>query len=222
MFPHFPVYTTLPTASFLTPLDRLQYLNHMAYFNNYTSFYPTPSAREEFSAHQFLDQTSAAEGVNYEGSQVTFPDCWNTFQQPEPTVGSSAALPATVGHGEHYYNLFVDWRLTLGSPESLAPATSYMNQTGSYDQLSYSSHYWPEVGQQAQTYHPGFSSQNFSPAIMAAPEPSAVVPTPNSGESLLSLKLRTLEYLPITNSPARLLGGKPERTLYQRVLYGRR
>ena len=81
----------------------------MAYFDDYTRFYPTSSAREEeFSAYQFPDQTSVAGGVNYEGSQVTFPDCWNTFQQPEFTVGSSAALPATVAHGEHYYNLSVD------------------------------------------------------------------------------------------------------------------
>ena len=134
------------------------------------------------------------------------------------TVGLPTGLPATVGHGKYCCNLSIDWCLTLGSPESLIPTASYMNQTGGYRQPEYSGYYWPEVGQQAQSYDSGSLSMDFSSASTAAPESFTAVPAPSSGERLFSLKLRALEYLPITKSPARLPGesqsGLPTSTFY--------
>ena len=190
----------------------------MAYFTDYASFYPTSSAHEEFNGYQFLDQTSATEEANYQGPYSTFTDLWNTFERPGPTVGSPTTLPATVSIVVTFSPTGV---LTPGPPESLAPAISYPDQTDGYGQPPYSSYYWPEVGQQTQSYDSGSLSHDFSSTSMAVPEPFTAVPTPSSGKRLFSLKLRALEYLPIANSPVRLLGGKPERALYRHVLYGK-
>jgi len=195
----------------------------MAYFNDYANYYPISSAREELNTYQLLDQTPATEEANYnEGPYNTSSDYWTMPEQLGSIVGLSTSLPATAGYGEHCYNLFADWCLTLGSPESLAPATSYVNQTDGYGQPLYSSHHWPEVGQQAPSYYSVPLSQDFSSAGTAAPEPFTVVPTFDSGKSVLSPKLRVLEYLPITDSPAQPLGGERERALHQHVLYGKR
>jgi len=93
-----------------------------------------------------------------------------------------------------------------------------MNQTDGYNQSSYSSNHWPDTGLQAQDYHSGSSSQEISSAVTALTEPFTTVPTTSNGKRLFSPKLRTLEYLPITNSPPRLLGGNTERTIYRHVL----
>jgi hypothetical protein len=190
----------------------------MNYPNDYAGFYPASSAREEFNEYQFLGQASATEDANTQWMCNTFADSWGTYEQPGPTARSSTTLPATTGYGKHCCNLFADWCLTLESLESLAPATSYTNQADGYGQPSY---YLPEVGQQAQTYNSGALSQGFSSARMVAPEPFTAVPTLSSGKSLFSPQLRALEYLPITDSPVRLLGGNPERTLYQHVQYSK-
>ena len=68
---------------------------------------------------------------------------------------------------------------------ALSP-TSYVIQPDEYGQQPYPSHYWPEVGQQTQLYHSGFSSQNFSFNNTVVSEPSAVVPTPSSGKCIFS------------------------------------
>jgi hypothetical protein len=190
----------------------------MNYFNGYAGFYPPSSAREEFNEYQFLGQASAAEDANAQWMYNAFADSWGTYEQPGPTAGSSTTLPATTGYGKHCCNLFADGCLTLESLESLVPATSYANQADGYGQPSY---YWPEVGQQAQTYNSGALSQGFSSASIAAPEPFAAVPTLNSGKGLFPLQLRAPEYLPIADSPVRLLGGNPERTLYKHVQYSK-
>ena len=171
--------------SFTLRSSNSHYPNQMAYFDDHASFYSTSSTREEFNTYQFLNQTTATEEANYqfEGhSYGTLTDLWNKFEQPEPTVGSPTALPATAGDGKHCYNLFADWCLTLGSPELLALATSYPDQTDGYGQPPYSSYYWPEVCQQAQSYDSGSLSHGFSSASMAVPEPFAANPTPSSGK----------------------------------------
>ena len=208
------------TAPLLHLLDNSQYPNQMDYFNDYASFYPTSSAREEFNAYQFPNQTSATEGVNYNVPYSTFTNCWGMPEQPGPTVGSSTSLPATDSYGRHCCDSSADWCLTLESPEPLAPSTSYTNQTDSYGQPSYSGNYWPELDQQAQSYHSGSLSQDYSFDGTAVSEPIAD-PTPDNCKRLSSLKLRVLEYLPIANSPAQLLGRKPERVLYQHVPHGK-
>ena len=116
----------------------------MNYFNDYASFYPISSARDEFDAYQFPDQTSATEGVNYNAPYSTFTDPRGIPEQPRTIVGSSTSLPATDSYGTHYCNLSADWCLMLESPGSLAPSTSYTNQTDGYGQSSYTGNYWPE------------------------------------------------------------------------------
>jgi len=166
----------------------------MAYFNDYANYYPISSAREELNTYQLLDQTPATEETNYnEGPYNTSTDYWTMPEQLGSMVGLSTSLPAT----------------------------SYVNQTDGYGQPLYSSHHWPEVGQQAPSYHSVPLSQCFSSAGTAAPEPFAMAPTFDSGKSVFSPKLRVLEYLPITDSPAQPLGGERERALHQHVLYGK-
>jgi len=193
----------------------------MDYFNDYASFYPTSSAREEPNTFQPSDQTSAT-GWTDNQPYNTFTDLWGMPEQSGSVVGEPTNLLATTSYGEHRCNLFADWCLTLESPESLAPATSYVNQADGYSQPSYSSNYWPEVGQEAQSYYSGSLGQEFFFENTAASEPSIVIPAPGSGKSLSSSKLRTLEYLPITNSPVQLLGGKPERSIHKHVPHGKR
>jgi len=84
------------------------------YFNDYASIHPTSSTREEFDGYQPLDQTPAAQEVNYQGPRNTFTDFWGTFEQSGLTDGSTTTLPSTAGHGKHCCNLFIDWCLTLG------------------------------------------------------------------------------------------------------------
>ena len=179
----------------------------MSYFNDYASFYPISSARDEFDAYQFPDQTSATEGDNYGAPYSSFTDPWGMLEQPGSMVGSSTSLPATDSHGTHCCNLSADWCLTLESPELLAPTTSYTNQTGSYGQPSYSGDYWPEIGQQAQPYHSGSLSQDYSFDSTVVPEPSIVDPTPDSCKGLSSLKLRVLETYRLPTVPFNNWGG---------------
>jgi hypothetical protein len=160
----------------------------MNYFNAYAGFYPASSAREEFNEYQFLGQASATEEANFQRTYNAFANSWETYEQPGPTAGSSTTLPATAGYGKHCCNLFADPCLTLESLESLAPATSYTNQADGYGQPSY---YWPEVGQQAQTYNSSALDQGLPSASTAAPEPFAAVPTLSSGKSLFSATVST-------------------------------
>ena len=105
----------------------------------------------------------------------------------------------------------IDRFLTRESPESVAPPTSYITHIGGYDQPSHFENYWPAVDRHAQSYDPDFLSRNVSFANMAS---STAVLTPISGKSLFHFENQDLEYLPITNSAARLLGGKSERVIY--------
>jgi len=174
----------------------------MDHFNDYASFYPISSARDEFDAYQFPDRTSATEGDNYDVPYSSFTDLWGMPEHPESMAGSSTSLPATDSHGTHCRNLSADWCLTLESPEPLAPSTSYTNQTDDHGQPSYSGDYWPEVGQQAQPHRTGSRSQHYSFDGTVVPEPSVMDPTPDSCKSLSFLRLRVLEYLLTANSPA--------------------
>ena len=167
---------------FLTLLNNNP-ISKMAYFNGYSSLYPTSSFREEFNTYQFLDQTSATEEASYEGQYGTFTDGRCAFELPEFTVGSSTSLPATAGHGKNHCNLSVDWCLMLESLEPLAPTTTNID---GYNQPSYSDDYWPEVGRQAPSHYSGSSSQDLSSAGTAVLEPSAAVPTLSSGKCLFS------------------------------------
>ena len=215
----------LPTTPPLPPLDNSQYPPQMDCFNDYPSFYPISSAREEFDVYPFPDQTTVTEETSHQEQYSqeqysTFPGCWEALEQPAPTVGLPTTLPAAAGHGKHFYNFFIDWCLTPESPESLLPVNSWTaNQPDGYSQPSSSSYRWPELGQEAQSYYPGSLTQEYSfPSAMAF-EPPTVDQTLDSGKGLFSLKLRVLEHLPIINRPAQLLGGKPKRTICQHVLY---
>ena len=189
-------------------------------FNDYASLYPTSSAREEPNTYQPLDQRSATGGgADNQRYNYTFADLWNMPEQSGSVVDESTNLLATTSYGKHCCNLFADRCLMPGSPESLAPATSYVNQADGYVQPSYSNKYWPEVDQVAQSYHSGSLNQEFSFDHTVVSEPPTVIPVPSSGKSLFFPKL---EFLLITNSPVQLLGGKSERTLHQHVPHGRR
>jgi hypothetical protein len=242
---HFNDYASLhPTSSAREESNTYQFLGKTLATEDadYESLYPTSSTREESNAYQFLDKTLATEDVDYQfddtsiregfkaynfldqtsatedasnlGLHNTLSDRWGMFEQPGPAV----SLPKA-GHGKHYCNLFVDWCIMPGSPDSLAPATSYMHQIDGFGQPSYSRNHRPGVLQQPQSYHSGPPSHGFSFAGAMVPEPFTVVPTPGNGKSLFSLEPRALGYLPATDSPARPLGGKPERALYRHVPY---
>ena len=197
----------LPTTPPLPPLDNSQYPTQMDFFNDYASFHPISSAREEFDVYPFPDQTTATEEASHQEQFSTFPDCWEALEQPAPTVDLPATLPAAAGHGKHFCNLFIDWCLTPESPESLLPTNSWAtNQQDGYSQPSSSSYRWPEVGQEAQSYYPGSLSQEYSfPSTMAF-EPLTVDQTISSGRGLFSLKLRVLECLPIITDPLNYWG----------------
>jgi len=210
-----------PTTPPFPPLDNSQYPNQMDYFNDHTSFYPISSAREEFDVYRLPDQPTATEEASYQEQSNTFPNYWGAFEQPGPMIDLPTTLPAMAGNGKHCCNLFIDWYLTPESPESLLPTNLWTNQPDDYSQPSSSSYCWPEVRQGAQYYYSGSLSQDYSfPGAMVS-EPPTMDQIINSGKWLFSLKLRALEYLPIINSPAQLLGRKPERTVYQHVLYGK-
>ena len=184
------VYPMLPTAPPFPPLDNFQYPNQMDHFNDYTGSYPISSAREEFDVYRFPDQTTTTGEPGYRENPSTFPDFWETLEQPGPTVSLPTILPATSGHGKHCYNPFVDWCLTLESPESLALATSWADQPDGYDQPSSSGYYWPEVGQEARSYYSGSLSQEYCFPGTAESKPPTVNPTFDSGKILFSLQLR--------------------------------
>jgi len=189
----------------------------MDYFNDYASLYPTSSAREEPNTYQSLDQTSATGVADDQLYKYTLTDLWNMPEQSGSVVDESTNLLDTTSYGKYCCNLFADRYLISGSPESLAPATSYVNQADGYGQPSYLSNYWPEVDQVAQSYYPSSLNQEFSFNNVVLSEPSTVVPAPSSGKSLFFPKP---EFLLISNSSIQLLGGKPERALHQRVPHG--
>jgi len=208
-----------PTTPFLPLPDNSQYPNQMDYFGDYASLYPTSSAREEPKTYQPPDQTLATGGADNQPYNYTFTDLWNMPEQSGSVVDESTNLLATTSHGKYCCNLFADRYLMPGSPESLAPATSYVNQADGYGQPSYSNNYWPEFDQMAQSYHSGSLNQEFSFDNTVVSEPSTVIPAPSSGKSLFFPKL---EFLLIANSPVQLLGGKPERTIHEHVQNGKR
>jgi hypothetical protein len=154
----------------------------MAYYNN-TNFYSTSSAFGEPDAYQFLSQTSAAEEVN-DQAYGTFANGWGMAGQPGPVVGSPTNLRDVANYGKYHCRLFVDQRLRRESLDSVASSASYATWVDGYGQPSYSGHYWPAAGQQAQSYHSGFSSRDDSFASTVASETSTVVPIPSSGKYL--------------------------------------
>ena len=189
----------------------------MDYFNDYASLYPTSSAREESNTYQSLDQTSATGGADNQLYNYAFTDLWDMPEQSGSVVDESTNLLDTTSYGKHRYSLLADRYLMPGSPESLAPATSYANQADGYGQPSYLSNYWPEVDQVAQSYHSGPLNQEFFDNTVVS-EPSTVIPAPSSGKSLFFPKI---EFLLIANSPVQLLGGKSERTIHKHVPHGK-
>ncbi|KAF9646474.1 hypothetical protein BDM02DRAFT_3018631 [Thelephora ganbajun] len=163
----------------------------MAYFDNdiddnanFFSF----STFGEFNEYPFLGQTLATEGAN------GLP--YHTPADRSNMVGSSTSFWATA-NGKCRRDLFVGWRLTCESPESVAEATSYVPQIDGYGQPSYSDYQWPAVGHQAESYHTGFLSRGTSFAETVASEASTVAQTPSSCKSLFcfeTLGIRTLTY----------------------------
>jgi len=190
----------------------------MDYFGDYASLYPTSSAREESNTCQPPDQTLATGGADDQLYNYTFTDLRNMPEQSGSVVDELTNLLAATSCGKHCYNLFADRYFTPGSPESLAPAASYVNQADGYGQPSYSNSYWPDVDQVAQSYHFDSLNQEFSFNNTVVSEPPTVIPAPSSGKSFFFLKL---ESLLITNSPIQLLGGKPGRSLHQHVPHGK-
>jgi len=154
-------------------------------YNNASFYYPTSSAPalEDFDAHPFLRQTSAAEEVNFPVHK-TLDDRWGMARRPEPMVGSPTSLRTTTNYSNPHYNFLVDRCPTREPPESAA--TSYATQTGGYSQPSYSGHYWPEVDQQTQSYPSGFLSWDRPFASTTALEASTMGPVPSNSEYLSS------------------------------------
>jgi len=157
----------------------------MAYFNNdynnadfYYPALPAP-APEEFDAYQFPRQEPAAEEVNFP-AHPTLDDHWGMTRRPGSMVGEPT------NYGNHQHNYPADWRLTREPPESVAPATSYATQAGGYCQPSYSGQYWPEIGQQTQSYPSGSLHRNVDFTSMVNLEASTMGPAPSNGEYLLS------------------------------------
>ena len=208
-----------PTTPFLPLPDNSQYPNQMDYFNDYASLYPTSSAREEPNTYQPPDQTSANGGAGDRPFNYTFADLWSTPEQSGSMVGESTNLLVTTSYGKHCCNLFADRYLMPESPESPAPATSFVKKADGYAQPSYSNNYWPEAGQMAQSYHSGSLNQEFSFGNTVVSEPSTMIPAPSSGKSLFFPKI---EFLLINNSSVQLLGGKPGRTIHKHVPNGKR
>ena len=155
--------------------------------SNNANFLPTSSvAREEADGYPFLGQTSATEWSN----NYTFTNGWSMGDQPGPMANSSTSLRATTGHGEHDYNLFIDWCLTLKSPDSLP---SFI-QNDDYAQPPYSEDYWPAIGQQAQSHHSNYLSWDAPFVGTVAPEVSTAVPTPSSSKYIFHLKHQGIDH----------------------------
>ena len=156
----------------------------MAYFNNdynnadvYYPALPAP-APEEFDAYHLPRQEPAAEEINFP-AHPTLDDQWGMARRPGSTVGEPT------NYGNYQHNHRADWRLTCEPPESVAPATSYATQAGGYGQPSYSGQYWPEVGQQTQSYPSGSLYREVDFTSMATLEAPTMGPTPGNGEYLL-------------------------------------
>ena len=160
----------------------------MAHFNNdYNNagfYYPTSytPALENFDAYPLLHQTSATEEVNFPVHH-TLDDQWGMTRRPEPMVGSPTSLRTTTNYSNPHYN-FVDRCPTRELPESVA--ISYATQAGGYGQPSYSGHYWPELGQQTQSYPSGFSSWDRPFTSTTALEASTMGPVSSSSKYLFS------------------------------------
>lgn len=154
----------------------------MAYsdYNN-VNFFPTSFAPEEADWYPFLGQTSA---IEESGNHLfnTLANGWGMEDQLGPMASSSTSLQATAGYGEHYCNLFVDWCLMLKSPEPLPPVI----ENNGYPQPSYSSNYWPAIGQQTQYHHSGCLGWNVPFAGAVAQEASTAAPAPSSSRKYIS------------------------------------
>ncbi|KAF9645112.1 hypothetical protein BDM02DRAFT_3120722, partial [Thelephora ganbajun] len=141
----------------------------MAYFDNtdnanfydYNTNFCTTSTSSEFGACPSLNQTLANEEANIRTTD-TFTDGWSVGRQPGYMVGSPRSLRAEA------------------SLESAPSVTPYSTQTDGYGQPSFPGHYWPIMGQYAQSYHSGIMSRDNSFASAVASEPSMVVPIPSS------------------------------------------
>ena len=154
----------------------------MAYHNdpNNASFYSASSVSGEPDLYPFLDQTSAAEGLNEYARTLT--NQWGMIEQPGPMVGSPTSLRAAASYGRCRCDLFVDWCLTRVFPESMASATSYESRPGSYGQPQYPEWHWSPVSRWPQYNHPGFPSGDVPSASMESSEMLTATSTPSSGK----------------------------------------
>ena len=159
-------------------------------FNDYdsagfwSSYSPSSSWPAEVDPYEFLVQFSANKAAN--GTADTFTDHWNMYDQPGPTVDLQEA---TINHGKHYCNFFVNWCFTVESPEPLASATSWVAQPGGDGQPSYSGQYWPTADHHADPHGSWFPSMDDPFASTMGSGASTVAPGPSSGENLLTLEL---------------------------------
>jgi len=160
----------------------------MDYFNNHNSasFWSSSSSSwpPEVDPYEFLVQFSANEAAN--STANTFTDRWSMYDQPGPMVDFQAA---TTNHGKHYRNLFVDWCLTVESPEPLASATSWVAQPDGDGQQSYSGQYWPTADHHAHPHGSWFPSMDDPFASTMGSGAPTVVPGPSSGKNIFALEL---------------------------------
>jgi len=204
----------------------------MDYFN-LNNFYSTSSAPEELDAYPVLDQTSAGEVAdNHNQAFGTFAHGWDMVERPGPMVGSLTSPRATIGHGKYHCNQFVVGYLTRMSAEPVASADSYTTpytaEDNGYGQPTYSGHYWPTAGHQAQSHNSGLSDQDGSSLSWYGSFDSTMgsgaytmAPNLSSGKNLYFGTFgRTSTDRLIANRRTRLLGGKPEWALDEHILRG--
>ena len=166
--PHLPTRFILRSQQSRSPLSILLntfYQIPMAYSSN-SSFYPSSSTPSEFNTYPSLRQTSAAEQASVQAS--------SNFTHDRDADGSFLD------------NLY----LTQKSSESVSSDTSYAVP----EEISFPRHYWPVIGQYAQSYRSGIPSQDNASASTMAED---VVLASNSGKQLCNSQ--TSRSLVLTN-----------------------
>ena len=187
------VYPTLTTISLSTSiLLNTFYRIPMAYSRN-SEFYPS-STPSEFNMYPPLRRTSAVEEANVQDYGTFIHDRRDADGRPDHVVGSSRSLRPEASLGEHDHSFLDDLHLTQKSSESVSSDTSYAVPAQDYGKISFPRHYWPTIGQYAQSYHSGID----------------VVLAPSSGKCLCYCE--TSRTLALTNyEQSHLTAGRPTR-----------
>ena len=134
---------------------------------------------------------------------------------------TSTIADQAANFGKHCSGTLVSLSLMRESLGSVAGPTTYSGGFRDHDLSSWSNYGWPGVAQQPQYEHPGSSYPPVSSAGgMVASGSSTAIATPSSGKHGFLFATLGIAYLLTINSPAPLLGGEPERSLYQHVQSG--